>query len=65
MRRRQAPTNCGNGTAEDNVEILNSWLEKITLNSIVKVYRAKEWVNTRGQKIRKSADVGLSVQNYA
>ena len=41
------------GAVKDNAEVLQS-----ALNSIVKVCRVKEWVNTRGEKIRESADAG-------
>jgi len=45
MHRRQALTSCGNGAGTDNVEILQSGhpgLKRITLHSIVKVYRVTE-----------------------
>jgi hypothetical protein len=59
MRRRPALTNCGNVIVKDNVTILPSGLKRITFNSIVKVYRVKEWVNARHEKLRESTDVGL------
>jgi len=59
---RQPLTKCGNGAVQGNVEILQSTRTKektITLNTIVKLYLVKEWVNTQDEKIRECPDVGL------